>query len=68
MTEKLSGKKVVIVVANEFEDIELLYPLLRLSEEGAEVVVVPIQMGSTLAPILTASRSLGALATPSLFQ
>lgn len=45
MAEKLSGKKVVIVVANEFEDIELLYPLLRLSEEGAEIIVVPVQMG-----------------------
>ena len=45
MTEPLSGKKVVIIVANEFEDIELLYPLLRLSEEGAQIVVVPVQMG-----------------------
>jgi protease I len=45
MTEQLSGKKVVIIVANEFEDIELLYPLLRLSEEGAQIVVVPVQMG-----------------------
>jgi protease I len=46
MTEKLSGKKVVMIVANEFEDIELLYPLLRLSEEGAEIIVVPVQMGN----------------------
>lgn len=45
MNEKLSGKKVVIIVAHEFEDIELLYPLLRLSEEGAEIVVVPIPEG-----------------------
>lgn len=45
MTGKLSGKKVAIVVAHEFEDIELLYPLLRLSEEGAEIVVVPVREG-----------------------
>ena len=45
MAGKLSGKKVVIIVANEFEDIELLYPILRLSEEGAEVVVVPVNEG-----------------------
>jgi len=41
----LTGKNVVIIVANEFEDIELLYPLLRLSEEGAKVVVVPVRSG-----------------------
>jgi protease I len=45
MTGKLSGKKVAIVVAHEFEDVELLYPLLRLSEEGAEIVVVPVPAG-----------------------
>jgi hypothetical protein len=32
-SEALRGK-IVMIVANEFEDIELLYPLLRLSEEG----------------------------------
>jgi len=41
----LGGKNIVIIVANEFEDIELLYPLLRLSEEGANMVVVPIKTG-----------------------
>ena len=46
MRNQLSGKQVVMIVANEFEDIELLYPLLRLSEEGADIVLVPVQMGS----------------------
>lgn len=41
----LKGKTVVIVVANEFEDVELLYPVLRLSEEGANVVIVPVRSG-----------------------
>jgi len=45
MTGKLSGKKVAIIVADEFEDVELLFPLLRLSEEGADVVVVPVRGG-----------------------
>ena len=41
MEGQLTGKTVVIIVANEFEDIELLYPVLRLNEEGAEIVDVP---------------------------
>lgn len=45
MSGKLSGKKVAIIVAHEFEDVELLFPLLRLSEEGAEIVVVPVREG-----------------------
>ena len=45
MAGQLTGKKVVIIVAHEFEDVELLYPVLRLSEEGAEIVVVPVREG-----------------------
>ena len=45
MAGKLTGKNVVIIIAHEFEDIELLYPVLRLSEEGAEIVVVPVREG-----------------------
>ena len=35
MGKRLEGKTVAIIVAHEFEDIELLYSILRLSEEGA---------------------------------
>lgn len=35
----LAGKRVLILAANLFEDTELLYPLHRLREEEAEVVV-----------------------------
>jgi len=42
---KLKGKKVLMIVANEFEDIELLYPFVRLSEEGAEVIIAPVKAG-----------------------
>jgi protease I len=45
MAGQLTGKKVVIIVAHEFEDVELLYPVLRLSEEGAGIVVVPVREG-----------------------
>jgi protease I len=36
---RLRGKTICMPVAHEFEDLELLYPLLRLSEEGAEIVL-----------------------------
>ena len=42
MTGKLSGKTVAMIVANRYEDVELLYPILRLSEEGAEVLVAAV--------------------------
>jgi protease I len=36
----LSGKKVMILVERDYQDLEVWYPLLRLTEEGAEVLVV----------------------------
>jgi len=45
MSGQLKGKQVVIIVAHEFEDIELLYPVLRLSDEGAKIVVVAVDEG-----------------------
>lgn len=38
----IQGKNVAILVANEFEDIEVLYPLIRLSEEGAKITVATL--------------------------
>jgi protease I len=35
----LSGTRVLVLAANLFEDSELLYPVLRLQEEEAEIVV-----------------------------
>lgn len=37
---ELKDKKVAILTENTYEDLELWYPLLRLKEAGAEVVVV----------------------------
>lgn len=42
MSQKLTGKTVAMVVANRYEDIELLYPILRLAEEGAKVLVAAV--------------------------
>lgn len=42
MAGKLSGKKVAMIVTNRYEDIELLYPILRLAEEGAQVLVAAV--------------------------
>lgn len=37
---KLKDKKVIQLVSNDFEDLELWYPVLRLREEGATVHIV----------------------------
>lgn len=36
---ELNNQKILIFVANEFEDMELLYPKFRMLEAGAKVVV-----------------------------
>jgi protease I len=35
----LKGKKIVILVAEQFQDMEVMYPYYRFKEEGAEVIV-----------------------------
>ena len=36
----LAGKKIAVLAENNYQELELWYPLLRLREEGAEVRVV----------------------------
>jgi protease I len=43
----LSGKKVLIFVGDIYEDMELWYPKIRLTEAGAEVVTAGLQAGAT---------------------
>lgn len=40
MLVQLRGKKVIQLVSDDFEDLELWYPVLRLREEGAKVDIV----------------------------
>lgn len=51
----LDGHTVAIIASNEFEDIELEFPMLRLSEEGANVLLVPIDAGHHPRPSLEAA-------------
>lgn len=37
---RLQGKRAAVLVENLYQELEVWYPLLRLKEEGAEVVVV----------------------------
>jgi protease I len=64
MASRLTGKQVVIIVAQEFEDIELLYPVLRLNQEGAEIVVVPVNEGLHPRPYLPGKPVTGRFGHP----
>lgn len=61
---RLRGKRVAILVAYEFEDVELLYPFLRLSEEGAEVTIVPVRVGLHPRPAIPGKPVTGRYGTP----
>jgi protease I len=45
MNQKLSSRKIALLVENLYQDQELWYPYYRLKEEGAEVVVVGPKKG-----------------------
>src|SRR3954451_2243197 len=36
----LAGIKIAALVESEFEDLELLYPVMRFQEEGADVTII----------------------------
>ncbi|AOZ91564.1 type 1 glutamine amidotransferase domain-containing protein [Paenibacillus crassostreae] len=44
---RLSDKKIIALVSDDFEDLELWYPIYRLREEGAEVHLVAEEKGKT---------------------
>lgn len=44
---RLTGKRVIALVDEEFEDLELWYPVHRVREEGAEVHLVGDKAGKT---------------------
>lgn len=43
--DELKGTKILILVADGFEDLEFFYPLLRFTEAGAEVTVAGLRPG-----------------------
>lgn len=40
MTQELEGKRVAVLAEDQYENLELWYPYMRLREAGAEVVIV----------------------------
>ncbi|MBL3612732.1 DJ-1/PfpI family protein, partial [Bacillus sp. RHFS18] len=42
---RLEGKKVIALVSDDFEDLELWYPVYRLREEGAIVHLIGEEAG-----------------------
>jgi len=42
----LSGKRVAVLAAEDYQVLEVWYPLLRLTEEGAQVKVVGVKGGA----------------------
>jgi protease I len=43
----IKGKKIAIMLAQEYQELEVWYPYFRLREEGAEVVLVAPAAGQT---------------------
>ena len=44
---KLQGKKIIVLVEDLYQELEVWYPLLRMREEGAEVTTVGTEAGAT---------------------
>ena len=44
MTARLAGRRIAIVVADGVEDLEYFVPLMRLQEEGADVVTAALDL------------------------
>lgn len=60
----LESKTIAIIAADEFEDIELEFPLLRLSEEGADILLVPVEGGLHTRPFCKSKPVTGRFGTP----
>ncbi len=43
----LKGKKIAVLVADQYQELEVWYPLLRFREESAETVAVGAEAGKT---------------------
>lgn len=62
--EPIGGTRIAMIVGHEFEDVEFEYPLLTLSEMGADIVVVPIKRGQHTRPYLEDKIVTGRFGSP----
>jgi len=60
----LQGKRIAVLVADQYQELEVWYPLLRFREDGAETVVVGEKAGATY----TSKRGYPVLAEKSFAQ
>lgn len=44
-TKKLAGKRIAVLAADGFENVELVAPVAALKEAGAQVVIVALHAG-----------------------
>lgn len=46
---KLEGRKIAVLVADHYQELEVWYPLLRFREDGAETHAIGVEAGQTYA-------------------
>lgn len=63
-TPRIDDATIAMLVGQEFEDVEFEYPLLTLSEVGADVIVVPIKRGQSTRPFLEDKIVTGRFGSP----
>jgi len=61
---RLAGMRVAMPTSNEFEDTELIYPLLRLSEEGAWITIGTFYASFSARPYVLNKPLTGRFGTP----
>lgn len=60
----IDGTTIAMIVGQEFEDVEFEFPLLALSEAGADLEVVPIKRGQSTRPFLEDKIVTGRFGSP----
>lgn len=63
-SEPIDDSTIAMIVGQEFEDVEFEFPLLALSEFGADIEVVPIERGQHTRPFLPDKVVTGRFGSP----